>query len=94
MNEIKVSLDIPITQEIEWYIKAKLPDLLNEAIFENKELLDNIIKDVIKSQTRSVVVELLQSQEYITHIQNKVFEQLCVRKGDNEKYEEEFGRRL
>ena len=94
MNEIKVSLDIPITQEIEWYIKAKLPDLLNEAIFENKELLDNIIKDVIKSQTRSVVVELLQSQEYITHIQNKVFEQLCVRQGDHEKYEEEFGRGL
>ena len=35
MNEIKVSLDIPITQEIEWYIKAKLPDLLNEAIFDD-----------------------------------------------------------
>lgn len=84
-NSIKLNcnINIEITKEIEWYIKAKLPELLNEAIFSDPETLHKIIKDTIKSQTRALVVEMLQSSEYRTKIQDKVYEQLGIRKGDN-----------
>ena len=44
MITVTLNLDLDCTKEIEWYVKSKLPELINEKLFENPQELNKLIK--------------------------------------------------
>lgn len=74
---MSLKLDDVITREIQWYVKAKLPEIINEYFFENPEKLDKIIQSAVASQIKSACNEVLQGKDMKEILKQKVLEKLC-----------------
>ena len=70
---VKVSSEEFITKELQWYIKAKLPEIVNEYFFKNPEELNKVIFEVTKGYLREVCYELLQNKDIRVMIMEKDF---------------------
>lgn len=60
---VKVSSEEFITKELQWYIKAKLPEIVNEYFFKNPEELNKVIFEVTKGYLKDVCYQLLRDKE-------------------------------
>lgn len=67
-----IDLEPYSTTELEKYIKAKLPEQLNEALFQDKTYLDKVIKDCVKGQIKSCITELLQGKDFRNFLRDKI----------------------
>lgn len=74
--DLKFNLDLNCTQEIEWYVKSKLPEMINEKLFENPQELNKLIKSAVEGQFRQIANEVLQSKDCKKFITEKVWEKL------------------
>ena len=72
MITVTLNLDLDCTKEIEWYVKSKLPELINEKLFENPQELNKLIKNAVDGQFRQVVNEILQSNDFRSYMKEKV----------------------
>ena len=72
MITVTLNLDLDCTKEIEWYVKSKLPELINEKLFENPQELNKLIKNAVDGQFRQVVNEILQSNDFKSYMKEKV----------------------
>ena len=60
---IRVQPEEFITKELQWYIKAKLPEIVNEYFFQNPKELNKVIREVLKGQLKATCVEVFQGKE-------------------------------
>lgn len=60
---LDLDLDEMITKELIWYIKAKLPEIINEFFFEHPQELNKLIKEVVKSELKSTCHSIFQGKE-------------------------------
>ena len=70
---VKVSSEEFITKELQWYIKAKLPEIVNEYFFKNPEELNKVIFEVTKGYLRDVCYQLLRNKDIRVMIMEKDF---------------------
>ena len=65
-----------ITVEMQKYIKAKLPELVNEFFFSNPTELNKIIRDCLKGQLKATACEIFQGKEIRNVLAERIMEQL------------------
>ena len=75
---INIDLEPVVTEELEAYVKAKLPEELNEALFQDKNYLNKVIKDAVKGQIRSVITEILQGKDYRNFLRDKIAKEIGI----------------
>ena len=75
---LRVNLDIEAiqTEELTNYVKIMLPDALNEALFQDKNYLNKVIKDAVKGQIRSTITEILQGKSYRDFLRDKIAKEI------------------
>jgi len=77
---IELSTEEIITKELEWYIKAKLPEIINEVIFKDKVELNKIIREVLRGQLKAVANEIFQGKDIKDILTERILETLEVNK--------------
>lgn len=60
---IRVQTEEFITKELQWYVKAKLPEIVNEYFFKNPMELNKVIRKVLEGQLKATCVEVFQGKE-------------------------------
>ena len=60
---IRVQPEEFITKELQWYVKAKLPEIVNEYFFQNPAELNKVIRKVLEGQLKATCVEVFQGKE-------------------------------
>lgn len=60
---IRVQPEEFVTKELQWYIKAKLPEIVNEYFFQNPTELNKVIRKVLEGQLKATCVEVFQGKE-------------------------------
>lgn len=73
-----IDLEPYSTTELEKYIEAKLPEQLNEALFQDKTYLDKCIKDCVKGQIKSCICELLQGKNFRDFLRDKIAKEIGI----------------
>lgn len=69
---IKLEAQLDLTNEIEWYIKAKLPEIINEFLFKNPNKLDNLIKQQITTIFKNEINAITQGTELRELLREKI----------------------
>lgn len=77
---IRVNLDIDsaTTEELEKFVKAKLPEELNEALFQDKNFLSKTIQAAVRGQIRSTITEILQGKDYRNFLRDKISKEIGI----------------
>ena len=77
---LRVNLDFESiqTEELTNYVKTMLPDALNEALFQDKNYLNRVIKEAVKGQLRSCITEILQEKDYRDFLRDKIAKEIVV----------------
>ena len=75
---IRINLDIDsaTTEELEKFVKAKLPEELNEALFRDKNFLSKTIQAAVRGQIRSNITEILQGKDYRNFLRDKISKEI------------------
>lgn len=76
---VSVQIEPEKTREIEDYIRIKLPEIINEAIFADKNVLNNIIRECVKSQMRAIINDLMQGKDFRDFLRDKVMEEIGMK---------------
>lgn len=64
------------TEELQNYIKAKLPELINEYFFSNPAELNKIIRDCLKGQLKATACEIFQGKEIRNVLAERIMKEL------------------
>ena len=81
---INIDLEPIVTEELETYVKAKLPAELNEALFQDKNYLDKVIKDCVKSHIKSCISEMMQGRDFRNFLRDKIADYIGLEENANE----------
>lgn len=73
---ISVNTEEFITKELQWYIKSKLPEIINEIFFENPAELNKIIRDCLKGQLKATACEIFQGKEIRNVLVERIMKEL------------------
>ncbi len=73
---LKLEIEPETTREIEDYIRIKLPELINESIFEDRNALDKMIKECVKGQFKQQINEIMQGKDYRDFLRNKIMQSI------------------
>lgn len=73
---ISVNTEEFITKELQYYIKSKLPEIINEIFFENPAELNKIIRDCLKGQLKAVACEIFQGKEIRNVLAERIMKEL------------------
>lgn len=73
---ISVNTEEFITKELQWYIKSKLPEIINEIFFENPAELNKIIRDCLKGQLKATACEIFQGKEIKNVLAERIMKEL------------------
>lgn len=65
-----------VTEELQEYVKAKLPELINEYFFENPAELNKIIRECLKGQLKAVACEIFQGKEIRNVLAERIMQTL------------------
>ncbi len=57
---IRLEVEPEKTEELEKYIKAKLPEIIKENIFSDKNRLKKLINECVQGQIRMMINNLIQ----------------------------------
>lgn len=76
MIHFSISLDEAITEELTNYIKAELPKLLNEYVFNDPAQLNKIIRSCMAGQLKAACVEVFQGKELREILTEKIIKEL------------------
>ena len=75
---IRVQPEEFITKELQWYIKAKLPEIVNEYFFQNPAELNKVIREVLRGQLKATWHEIFQGKELKEILTQRVLSHLEV----------------
>lgn len=78
---ITVGLNPEKTKEIEDYIKAVLPEIINENIFADTNKLKTMINDCVKGQIKATINDIMQGKDFRDYLRNQVMEQIGMKAG-------------
>lgn len=73
---ISVNTEEFITKELQYYIKSKLPEIINEIFFENPAELNKIIRDCLKGQLKATACEIFQGKEIRNVLAERIMKEL------------------
>ena len=82
---ITVGLNPEKTKEIEDYIKAVLPEIINENIFADKNKLKTMINECVKGQIKATINDIMQGKDFRDYLRNQVMEQIGMKAGNNDR---------
>lgn len=84
---LSINLSPEKTKELELYIKAILPEVINENIFADTNKLKSLINECVKGQIKATINDLMQGQDFRNFLRNKILEQIGMKeKNDNENH--------
>lgn len=72
------------TKEIEDYIKALLPEIINENIFADKNKLKTMINECVKGQIKATINDLMQGKDFRDFLRDKIMEEIGMKGKDND----------
>ena len=75
---IKVNTEEFITKELQWYIKSKLPEIVNEYFFQNRTELNKVIREVLKGQLKATCNEVFQGKDLKDILTQRILKTLEV----------------
>ena len=75
---IKVNPEEFITKELQWYIKSKLPEIVNEYFFQNPAELNKVIREVLKGQLKATCNEVFQGKDLKDILTQRILKTLEV----------------
>ena len=75
---IKVNTEEFITKELQWYIKSKLPEIVNEYFFQNPAELNKVIREVLKGQLKATCNEVFQGKDLKDILTQRILKTLEV----------------
>lgn len=81
---LSVNIEPEKTKELEWYIKAVLPEIINEKLFEDKNKLNAMIRECVKGQIKATINDLMQGKDFRDFLRDKVMEQIGMKGNDND----------
>ena len=67
-----------ITKELQWYIKSKLPEIVNEYFFQNPAELNKVIREVLKGQLKATCNEVFQGKDLKDILTQRILKTLEV----------------
>lgn len=73
---MNIKFDIKSTQELEWYIKSQLPEIINENIFKDTNTLKKFIDDATKSFLRAEINNLMQGKDFREYLKEIIWNRL------------------
>ena len=73
---MNIKFDIKSTQELEWYIKSQLPEIINENIFKDVNTLKKFVDDATKSFLRAEINNLMQGKEFREYLRDFIWTRL------------------
>lgn len=80
---LSVNIEPEKTKELEWYIKAVLPEIINEKLFEDKNKLNAMIRECVKGQIMATINNLMQEKEFRIFLRDKIMEQIGMKENKN-----------
>ncbi|MGN1153571.1 MAG: hypothetical protein ACI4S3_06045 [Candidatus Gastranaerophilaceae bacterium] len=75
---IKVNPEEFITKELQWYIKSKLPEIVNEYFFKNPSELNKVIREVLKGQLKATCNDIFQGKDLKEILTKRILKTLEV----------------
>ncbi len=67
------------TEELEKYIKAVLPEAINEAIFKDINRLNAIITECVRGYIKGTITELMQGKDFRNFLRDRIMEQIGMK---------------
>lgn len=81
---ITVSLEPEKTKELEAYIKAVLPEIINENIFADTNKLKQLINECVKGQIKATINDLMQGKEFRHYLRDEIMIQIGMKQSNVE----------
>ena len=60
---LSTSFRLEHEEEIEEYVKEKLPELIKDEIFKDANKLNELIRQCVRGQLKSMITEILQGKD-------------------------------
>ena len=76
---ISTSFQLEHEEEIEKYVKEKLPELIKDEIFKDANKLNELIRQCVRGQLKSMITEILQGKDYKDFIRDKVMTEMGMK---------------
>lgn len=73
---VTVSLEAEKTKELEQYIKAILPEIINENIFKDQNRLKSMINECVKGQIKATINDLMQAKYFRDFLRDKIMQEI------------------
>ena len=85
--KVNIDLEPEISGEIEKLIEGNIKDALVEALIQDKNYLNKVIRDCVKGQIKSHITEILQDKNYKDFLRDKISDELGYTSNDVDKNE-------
>ena len=79
---LTISLDVEKTKELEQYIKAILPEIINENIFKDQNKLKSMINECVKGQIKATINDLMQGKDFRDYLRDKIMQEIGMNKSE------------
>lgn len=76
---LSTSFRLEHEEEIEEYVKEKLPELIKDEIFKDENKLNEVIRQCVRGQLKSMITEILQGKDYKDFIRDKVMTEMGMK---------------
>lgn len=76
---LSTSFRLEHEEEIEEYVKEKLPELIKDEIFKDENKLKELIRQCVRGQLKSMITEILQGKDYKDFIRDKVITEMGMK---------------
>lgn len=76
---IRIKTEELITKELQWYIQAHLPEIINEYFFQNPAELNKVIREVLRGQLKATCNEIFQGKDLKEILTQRVLNYLEVK---------------
>lgn len=67
------------TYELEQYIKAELPHIVNEILFEDRKELNKLIQECVKGQIKANINDLMQGKDFREFLRDRIAENIGMK---------------
>lgn len=77
--QVCISFRPEITEEVEQYIKATLPEIINNVLLEDTTQLNRMITECVKGYIKGTITELMQGKDFRNFLRDKIMEQVGMK---------------
>ena len=77
---ITINLSVEQTKEIEKYIKAILPEIINENLFQDQNKLKSMINECVRGQIKATINDLMQGRDFRDYLRDKIMQEIGMKK--------------